>query len=72
MVRGGLKNSNIMAVNLKDIIQHGQVNKDMVLQSGDIVYIPEQFIVKVNTVIDRLLPMLRVVTLGAQFGDLLK
>lgn len=72
VVRGGLKNPNIMTVNLKNIIQHGQVNKDMVLQPGDIVYIPEQFIVKVNTVIDRFLPMLRAVTLGVQFGDLIR
>lgn len=72
VVRGGLKNPNIMTVNLKNIIQYGQVNKDMVLQPGDIVYVPEQFIVKVNTVIDRFLPMLRAVTLGAQFSDLLK
>jgi polysaccharide export outer membrane protein len=71
IVRGGLKKPTIMSVNLKYIIERGQVDKDIVLEPGDIVYVPEQFIVKVNTVIDRFLPMLRVVTLGAEFGDLL-
>ena len=72
VVRGGLKDPTIMSINLNNIIKHGQVNKDIVLKPGDIVYVPEQFIVKVNTVIDRFLPMLRVVTLGAEFGDLLE
>lgn len=72
VVRGGLKNSTILSINLNNIIKRGQVNKDITLQPGDIVYVPEQFIVKVNTVIDRFLPMLRAVTLGAEFGDFIK
>jgi len=71
VVRGGLKDSTIISINLNNIIKRGQVNKDIVLEPGDIVYVPEQFIVKINTVIDRFLPMLRVVTLGAEFSDLL-
>jgi len=71
IVRGGLKEPTILSINLNNIIKRGQVNKDIVLKPGDIVYVPEQFIVKVNTVIDRFLPALRVVTLGAQFGDIL-
>jgi len=71
VVRGGLKKPTMISLNLKNIMYRGQVDKDIVLQPGDIVYVPEQFIVKVNTVIDRFLPTLRVVTLGAAFGDLL-
>lgn len=72
VVRGGLKKPSIINVNLKDIIQHGGIDKDIVLEPGDIVYIPEQFIVKVNTIIDRFLPALRAMTLGIEFGDLLE
>ena len=43
-----------MRVNISDVIHKGHVRKDIMLEPGDIVYVPKSFIANVNTFINQL------------------
>jgi len=46
--------ADVIRVNLWDIVKHGQVRKDIKLEPGDIVYVPQSFIGNVGTFIEGL------------------
>ena len=74
LVRGALENQKVFKINLKKIIKEGDANVNLMLQEGDIVYVPTNVFAKVGDAIDLvLLPfrgLLSAVFMGAQVQNL--
>jgi protein involved in polysaccharide export with SLBB domain len=58
VVRGGLTSPELIAVNLKDILERGNLADDLILRNGDIVYIPRRFIFNVKDAFAAIQPAL--------------
>ena len=58
VVRGELEKPEVVEVNVKDIITKGDRSEDILLESGDIVYVPRSFIGDVNYLVRQITPAL--------------
>jgi polysaccharide export outer membrane protein len=72
IVRGDLKDPEIIKVNLEEIMRRGRREKDITLLPGDVVYIPKSGVARFNEVINSILPTLRALVLGAEVGDIIR
>lgn len=52
--RGFSQDAEVMRVNLWDVIKYGDVKKDVEINAGDIVYVPQSFIGNLGTFMDGL------------------
>ena len=57
--KGFTEEPQIRRVDLKRVIVKGDVSEDILLQPGDIVYMPKSFITKVNTFVDQFFNKIR-------------
>jgi protein involved in polysaccharide export with SLBB domain len=58
VVRGGLTSPELIAVNLKDILERGNLADDLTLRNGDIVYIPRRTIYDIKETFAAIQPAL--------------
>jgi len=72
VVRGDLKNPEIIKVNLEQIIRKGEIDKDILLKPGDVVYLPKSDMAEFNKVLKSILPTLQAIVLGVQASDIIQ
>ena len=48
LIRGGMKNPELARLNIKRALQKGDLTQNLMLQRGDIVYVPRTFIANVD------------------------
>ena len=74
LVRGALENQKVFKIDLRKIVREGDANLNLMLQEGDIVYVPKNVFAEVGDAIDLALwpfrSLLSVVFLGAQVQNL--
>lgn len=74
LVRGALENQKVFRINLNKIIKEGDANLNLMLQEGDILYVPTNRYAIVGDAIDLLLrpfrSLLSAVFLGTQIQNL--
>lgn len=70
IVRGDLRNPKIFKVNLEWIIRKGEIDKDILLEPGDVVYIPKSGMARFNDVIDSILPTLQAIVFAHRVGNI--
>ncbi|RJP72354.1 MAG: hypothetical protein C4532_06270 [Candidatus Abyssobacteria bacterium SURF_17] len=69
LVRGDLKNPQVIDVNLKEVVRKGLKQKDLYLQSGDIVYVPPNGFAKTGYAIEQVLfPFSPILGVGRDIG----
>jgi len=56
VIRGGLDAPEVIAVNLKDMLELGDLSSDVVLRNGDVVYVPHKAIVDVREAVAAIQP----------------
>jgi len=62
VVRGGVSAPELIAVNVEDLLERGDVSSDMVLRNGDIVYVPRKFVADLKELFSAIEPALRLIT----------
>lgn len=69
LVRGDLKNPQVIDVNLRDVFKQGIKEKDLLLQPEDIVYVPPNGFAKVGYAIEQILfPFTPIFGVGRDIG----
>lgn len=63
IVRGDKTNPEVISVDLKKLIETGDQSQNVALMDGDLVYIPRSAIGDVNLFVERLRPILRLISI---------
>ncbi|HDR06715.1 MAG TPA: hypothetical protein ENN88_03690 [Candidatus Coatesbacteria bacterium] len=64
VVRGGLKNPEIITVDLYAVIHEGDLSQNIAVQAGDIIYVPRTALYEWNEILSRIFPSLALVERG--------
>jgi polysaccharide export outer membrane protein len=65
MIRGSQTGQGVVKnVNLKTILEHGDLSENYLLQDNDIIFLSEKNMSKFNYVMKQLMPFLEVISLG--------
>jgi len=71
LVRGDLKNPQVIDVNLRDVFKQGAKQKDLLLQPEDILYVPPNGFAKVGYAIEQVLfPFAPIFGVGRDIGSI--
>lgn len=62
VVRGGVSAPELIAVNVEDLLERGNLTSDLVLRNGDIVYVPRKFIADLKEFFSAIEPALNLIT----------
>lgn len=69
VVRGDIANPEVISVNLKKLLETGDQSQNTDLKDGDLVYVPESAIGDINKFVQRIRPLVDLVTLpGRNIG----
>lgn len=69
LVRGDLKNPEVIDVNLKEVVRQGVKRKDLYLEPGDIIYVPPNGFATVGYAIEQVLfPFTPILGVGRDIG----
>lgn len=69
LVRGEVKNPQVIDINLKDVVRKGRKDKDLYLRPGDIVYVPPNGFAKAGYAVEQILfPFTPVLGVGRDIG----
>jgi len=60
IIRGTTEKANIVSYNLKKLLKEGDVSQNILLQKGDIVYVPPTFIASTESVLNHIRSILSV------------
>ena len=61
VIRGGLESPELLAVNLKDLLERGDMSANVLLRNGDVVYVPRRLIANVNEFFAAIQPALNLI-----------
>jgi polysaccharide export outer membrane protein len=61
VIRGGLEAPEVTAVNIRQVLEGGDLSGDLTLRSGDIVYVPHKKIVNFQQVMNSLQPIFQLI-----------
>ena len=61
IIRGGTENPQILSLNVKEIVENADLGQNVLLQNGDIVYVPRTFLGEVNVFLSKINPILGLV-----------
>lgn len=61
VIRGGTDKANIKTYNLKKIVKDGDMSQNIILQKGDIIYVPPTFMASTENVLNHVKSILSVV-----------
>lgn len=67
VVRGGLEKPILIASNMKRFLEKADLSQNIRLQAGDVVYVPRTFIGDINSFAKKLLPILYVGRIPAEY-----
>ncbi len=70
IVRGDIRNPEVIPVNLKRLIDKSDLSLNMNLQNGDIIYVPTTFLGKFSNTFTQITPVLGALTYPAIYRDL--
>jgi polysaccharide export outer membrane protein len=59
LLRGGRRNPQMILVDMNRIIKKAELQRDVILEPGDIIYVPRRTIASINYVIRQIMPSLR-------------
>ncbi len=62
VVRGGVSSPELIAVNVEDLLERGDLSSDLVLRNGDIVYVPRKFVADLKEFFSAIEPALNLIT----------
>lgn len=69
VVRGNITEPEILAANLKTLVENGDRTQNVALLNGDLVYVPRSFVGDVNLFYKRIRPLLQLIFTPALFRD---
>jgi polysaccharide export outer membrane protein len=70
LVRGDLKEPQVIDINLKDVVRKGIKQKDLYVQPGDIVYVPPNGFAKAGYAVEQVLfPFMPILGLGSALNS---
>lgn len=69
IIRGNLENAEVISCNVDEILKDGKFEKNVYLQSGDILYVPQTLISKYNDLINKVQPTLNAIIGGSNAID---
>ncbi len=79
LVRGDLKKPRLVSLNLKEVYTRGNLKENILLEKGDILYVPATFIANIerffehlSSIISPIVELERGITLGPSVGDVFK
>jgi polysaccharide export outer membrane protein len=61
VIRGGLTSPELIAVNIKDLLERGDMSSDLVLRNGDVVYVPRRVVADVKEAFSAIQPALNLI-----------
>ncbi len=61
VIRTNVENPYLLRVNFKKILMKGESQRDVPLQKGDIVFVPDNIITNYNRLLDRINPTLKII-----------
>ncbi len=70
IVRGDIRNPEVIPVNLKRLIDKSDLSLNVKLQNGDVIYVPTTFLGKFSNSFTQIMPILNAFTYPAIYRDL--
>lgn len=67
VIRGGFENPTLIASNMKQFFEKGDLRQNIYLQGGDVVYVPKTFLGDLETFAKKLLPVLFLGRMPAEY-----
>ena len=58
IIRGGTENPEVLSLNVREIVEDADLGQNVLLQNGDIVYVPRTFLGDVNVLLSKINPIL--------------
>jgi len=72
VIRGGFENPTLIASNMKQFFEKGDLSQNIYLQGGDVVYVPKTFLGDLETFARKLLPVLYMGRMPAEYWHMYK
>lgn len=72
VIRGGFENPTLIASNMKQFFEKGDLSQNIYLQGGDVVYVPKTFLGDLETFARKLLPVLYMGRMPAEYWYMYK
>lgn len=72
VVRGNMANPTLININLERAMKQGDLSQNVLLQSGDIVFVPKTFVWRFNEVLGQINPAMNSLITGADAAERLR
>jgi len=70
VIRGDMNNPQVISVNVSDILKKGDLTTNILLERGDIIYVPRTMIARVNKLLESIAPSFNMIIRGNQLVDI--